>query len=446
MATSSSHKVGAPTSARRAKSQPVTFAGTPCRDGRVAGTPGVSAPPRGRRALAAEKRLLRGLLWRLGNPPIRLVLWDGQEIAARDTRPVAVLRIRDRRTLLELVVHPEVGFGDAYSDGRIELEGDLPEFLETMFSVAGPTITSGGSFRMRLAHWFWPRHFNTIGRSRRNVHHHYDITDEFYRMWLDEQMVYTCAYFPDPAMTIDEAQRAKMDYVCRKLRLRSGETVVEAGFGWGALALYMARHYGVRVRAYNLSHAQTRFARQRAKAEGLASQVEFIEDDYRNLSGRFDAFVSVGMLEHVGRRHYRRLGKVIDRCLKPEGRGLIHSIGRNRPVSFDGWTERRIFPGAYPPSLKEIMDVVEPFGFSVLDVENLRLHYAKTVEHWLARYRAHEDQVAEMFDARFVRTWRLYLAGSIAAFTTGALQLFQILFARAGVKELPWTRAWLYTQ
>ena len=398
------------------------------------------SPARAKRVYAAEKWLLR----RLGNPAIRLALWDGEEITTSDQPPVGTVRIGDRRTLLGLIVNPEVHFGDAYSDGRIEVQGDLLELLQTVFRAMWPTLTATGSLRGRLAHWLDCLQSNTIGRSRRNVHHHYDIKGDFYRLWLDKQMVYTCAYFPDPAMTIEEAQRAKMDYVCRKLRLREGETVVEAGFGWGALALHMARHYGVTVQAYNLSHEQTLFARQRAKAEGLSSQVEFIEDDYRNVSGRFDVFVSVGMLEHVGRKQYRTLGGVIDRCLKPAGRGLIHSIGRNQPAKMDAWIQRRVFPGAYPPTLREMMDVFEPYAFSVLDVENLRLHYAETLKHWLARYRTHEQEVAEMFDERFVRMWRLYLTGSISGFTTGTLQLFQILFARSGLNEIPWTRAGLY--
>jgi cyclopropane-fatty-acyl-phospholipid synthase len=150
------------------------------------------------------------------------------------------------------------------------------------------------------------------------------------------------------------------------------------------------------------------------------------------------------MLEHVGKQHYHQLGEVIHRCLKRTGRGLIHSIGRNQPVPFDGWTERRIFPGAYPPSLCEMLQILQPYGFSVLDVENLRQHYAQTLRHWLARYRAHEDQVIEMFDERFARMWRLYLTGSIAAFNTGTLQLFQVLFTRSASCEAPWTRGWLY--
>lgn len=403
-----------------------------------------SSPARGSQVIAAENWFLRQLLRRFGNPAIAIELWDGRRIVTSDDPPVASMRIHDRRALLEFLVNPELGFGDAYGDGKIEIEGDLLEFLETVSRSVWSANTLGGLLRTQSARWLSRIHSNTIGRSRRNVHHHYDIRDDFYRMWLDERMVYTCAYFSDPEMTLERAQIAKMDHVCRKLRLSPGQTVVEAGFGWGALAMHMVRHYGVRVRAYNLSHEQALFARRQARVEGLASQVEFIEDDYRNLSGRFDVFVSVGMLEHVGREHYHNLGKVIDGCLKPEGRGLIHSIGRNRPASLDAWTERRIFPGAYPPALKEIMDVFQPRDFSVLDVENLRMHYARTLEHWLDRYRAHEDRVAEMFDERFVRMWRLYLTGSIAAFTTGTLQLFQILFTRSGVNDIPWTRDWLY--
>jgi cyclopropane-fatty-acyl-phospholipid synthase len=312
----------------------------------------LQAPARTPRVYAAEKWLVRRLLRRLGNPAIRVALWDGQQITLSDQPPVATVRIHDRRTLLGLIVNPEVHFGDAYTDGRIEVDGDLLALLQTVFRAMWPTLTATGSLRGWLWYWLGRLHSNTAGRARRNVHHHYDIRGEFYRLWLDEQLVYTCAYFPDPAMTIEEAQRAKLDYVCRKLRLRPGETAVEAGFGWGALALHMARHYGVTVRAYNLSHEQVLFAQQRAKAEGLASQVEFIEDDYRNISGRYDVFVSVGMLEHVGPKHYRTLGEVIDRCLKPAGRGLIHSIGRNQPARRDAWIDRRIFPPIPPRSAR----------------------------------------------------------------------------------------------
>lgn len=198
------------------------------------------------------------------------------------------------------------------------------------------------------------------------------------------------------------------------------------------------------VSAYNISTEQIAFARERAKAEGLDGQVRFIEDDYRNVGGEFDAFVSVGMLEHVGPDNFRGLGEVIDRVLKETGRGLIHSIGLNYPRPMDPWTERHIFPGAAPPSLAQMMQIFEPFDFSVLDVENLRLHYARTLEHWLQRYEASFDRVTEMFDPEFARSWRLYLAGSLTSFKTGLLQLFQVSFARAGNNDIPWTREYLY--
>ena len=187
------------------------------------------------------------------------------------------------------------------------------------------------------------------------------------------------------------------------------------------------------------------FARERARTQGLEDRVQFIEDDYRNVDGEYDAFVSVGMLEHVGMEQYQALGTVIDRCLKPAGRGLIHTIGRDFPRPMDAWTERNIFPGACPPSLSQMMQLLEPFSFSVLDVENLRLHYAKTLEHWLQRYEANAGRVAQMFDPAFVRTWRLYLAGALAAFRSGDMQLFQLTFARSGQNRIPWTRQHLYS-
>jgi cyclopropane-fatty-acyl-phospholipid synthase len=176
----------------------------------------------------------------------------------------------------------------------------------------------------------------------------------------------------------------------------------------------------------------------------LEEKVEFIEDDYRNVQGKFDAFVSVGMLEHVGVDNYAALGDVIDRSLNDDGRGLIHSIGLNYPRAMDAWTERHIFPGANPPSLAEMMQIFEPYDFSVLDVENLRLHYAKTLEHWLQRYEDNIDLVTEMFDQEFARAWRLYLAGSLTAFKTGGMQLFQVSFSRASNNQIPATRQYLY--
>jgi len=386
-----------------------------------------------------DSLLLRRLAMRMGFAPLRYAL-GRSTLAPPAGPPVATLRFRDRRALLGLLLDPEVHFGDAYAEGRIEIEGDLVAALEAAYCA----LDSGG--RMKPLAWLgtWRRH--SPPRARHNVHRHYDLGNDFYALWLDEQLLYTCAYFESPEQSLEEAQVAKMDHVCRKLGLRPGETVVEAGCGWGALALHMARHYEVRVRAYNVSREQIAWARDRARREGLDGRVEFVEDDYRAIRERCDAFVSVGMLEHVGRRSYPELSHVIARSLDPTGgRGLLHFIGRDRPRPLNAWIRRRIFPGAYPPALAQVdEEVLGPARLAVVDVENLRAHYALTLRHWRERYEraAAEDRVGR--DGRFRRTWRLYLAGSEAAFRTGSLQLFQVVFAPRGSSGAPWTRRGLY--
>jgi len=256
--------------------------------------------------------------------------------------------------------------------------------------------------------------------------------------------VYTCAYFDTPSATLAEAQVAKLDHVCRKLKLRPGQKVIDAGCGWGALALHMAEHYGVNVKAYNISEEQVAYARERARDQGLEDRVEFCKQDYRTIDERCDRFVSIGMLEHVGLAHYRTLGELVRRCLKPDGLGLIHSIGRSHPARTDAWIVKHVFPGGHIPSLSEMMHVFEPQRFSVLDVENLRPHYARTCSMWLQNFEAVADEVADTYSEEFVRTWRLYLAGSAAGFASGTLQLFQVLFAPHGSRKVPWTRNYQY--
>ena len=390
-----------------------------------------------------ERWLLGRLLKSMGDPPLQIVLWNGEVITTTGQSPVARILFKKRRTILSVLRNPGLYFGDAYSVGDVEVEGDLIQALEYAYR-SGADMEKRWVSPSRILKWMNRSRSTALRRSRENIHHHYDIGNDFYRLWLDNDMVYTCAYYPTLAASLEEAQRAKLDLVCRKLRLRPGETVVEAGCGWGALARFMARHYGVTVKAMNISREQIAYAREAAAAEGLSDRVEFIEDDYRNIRGEFDVFVSVGMLEHVGKEHYHDLGGVINRSLKENGRGLLHSIGRNKPCPMNAWIDRRIFPGAYPPSLHEMMEILEPWDLSVLDVENLRLHYAKTIMDWLERYERVFDQVAEMYDENFARAWRMYLAGSIAGFTTGWLQLFQVVFTRSTVNDIPWTRSHLY--
>jgi len=392
-----------------------------------------------------ERRLVRRLLSLIGDPPLRVVLWNGEEIAPVEMTDSGGPRIliHSRRTLWRVLLDPFFQFPEGYGEGQIEVEGDLERLTDLIdqSALTVPRVSRWFTTLSRMFHW---AQRNTLAASKDNIHHHYDIGNEFYRLWLDENLLYSCGYFEEASTSLEQAQLAKMNHVCRKLWLRPGETVIEAGCGWGALALHMAKHFGVHVRAYNISSDQIEEARRRAREEKLDDRVEFILDDWRNITGQCNVFVSIGMLEHVGTANYRRLGAVIDGCLSGDGRGLIHAIGRNQRQPMDPWIERRIFPGAYPPSLGEMTTVFEPYDFSVLDVENLRLHYAETLRHWLTRYQRSREAVRSMYGERFTRTWQMYLASSIAAFETGSLQLFQVLFARPRLNQLPRTRSHQY--
>lgn len=392
-----------------------------------------------------HRRLLERMLVAFGQPNVTFELPGGEQVLpqAADVPSVGRICFADKGALWRIISDPMFQFGEMYSAGRLVIEGPIDEVTIELFRAMRRAGIRSNLF-MRWSTWLhWPRG-STLRDSQKNIHHHYDIGNDFYSKWLDERMAYTCAYFSEPSSTLEDAQCAKFDHLCRKLRLMPNMHVIEAGCGWGGLALHMARHYGVQVQAYNISHEQIGFARQRARDEGLDGRIEFFEADWRTIRGQCDAFVSVGMLEHVGHKNYRLLGQVIHRVLKSAGRGLIHCIGQNIPAPTGPWIERRIFPGANPPTLSAMMQIFEPNGFSVLDVENIRLHYALTLRHWLNRFQAHEQEIQAMFDDKFVRMWRFYLAGSLAAFETGSYQLFQVLFNRADNNDVEWTREYLY--
>ncbi len=391
-----------------------------------------------------DRNLILWVMKQVGNPRISIRLWNGDEFPVTRERSVACMEIRKRSALFDLLRSSSVGFGDCYMKGRIEVRGNLLEFANEI-TAAYTRKNDSGYYGPKIRSLMYALRRNSPLRSQYNVQHHYDLGNDFYEMWLDERMVYTCAYYDKPEATLAEAQVAKLDHVCRKLDLRPGQKVIEAGCGWGALAIHMAEHYGVDVVAYNNSIEQVTFARQRAEAKGLQGRVKFVHDDYRAIDERCDAFVSVGMLEHVGLANFRNLGALVKRCLKPDGLGLIHTIGRSFPNRTDAWIVKRIFPGGHIPSLSEMMNIFEPHKFSVIDVENLRPHYARTCADWLQNFDAVADEAERMYDREFVRMWRLYLAGSSAGFESGTLQLFQVLFTLGGNNKVPWTREYQYS-
>jgi cyclopropane-fatty-acyl-phospholipid synthase len=400
------------------------------------GTPSVhpAARPRDEAcSIPQEPPPLRRWLRRLVGPvPPRVELWNGTGMSLSDGPPVARVRLRRASALLGVALDPAGGFAEAYRRGHVEVEGDLAAALRGAFAARPPVLPRRTRSR------------RTARRAARDGRRHYDIGNDFFRLWLDERMVYSCAYFEDPGAGLDAAQVAKMDHICRKLDLRPGESVLDVGCGWGGLARHMAARYGARVTACNVSPEQIRWARARTREDGLENRITYVEDDFRNLRSVHDAFVSVGMLEHVGRAHYLEMGRTMRECLVEGGRGVMHFMGRTRPERVSRWIRRHIFPGTHAPALSEVTRLLfEPWD-RVTDVENLRQHYARTLALWRERFERHAAEIAARFDLAFVRTWRLYLAGSEAAFASGRLQLFQITFARERDAVVPWTRAGLY--
>jgi cyclopropane-fatty-acyl-phospholipid synthase len=388
-------------------------------------------------------RIGNRILLASGSPPVRIVLPDGISAGPPPGEARFTLRIRRWGALAALLVEPEMGFGEGYARGDIEVEGPLEEFCAEIH-LRREALGSGGWISRALSRYLDWTQRRSLGAARRHIRHHYDRGNDFYRLWLDREMVYTCAFFPREDASLEEAQIAKMERIARKLALAAGERVAEAGCGWGSFALYIPRVHGCRVRAFNISEEQIAWARRRARELGLEGRVEFVLDDYRNITGVYDAFVSIGMLEHVGKDHYDDLRDVIRRTIGDAGRGLLHFIGRTRPAPLSPWIRRRIFPGAYAPALSEALPLLESGNYRVMDIENLRPHYARTLRCWRERYEAALPEVRAMFGDEFARAWRLYLAGSEAAFRTGSLELYQVLFAGVRCTKKLWTRerAW----
>jgi cyclopropane-fatty-acyl-phospholipid synthase len=384
--------------------------------------------------MALLDRLFRTLI-RAG--PLTVVSSDGGRrsygMPREGLRPVTI-RLSGRGTEGRILRNPALGFGEAYMDGRLVVEdGDIRDLLELVaFNLAWEEDGAARALRWRPRRlgalwdsWNWQR------RARRNVAHHYDLSADFFRLFLDEDLQYSCAYFADPDMDLDAAQAAKKAHIAAKLRLAPGQHVLDIGCGWGGLALFLARAAGVSVHGITLSEEQLRIARARAEAEGLAGRVTFTLADYREVAGEYDRIVSVGMFEHVGPPHYGAFFRKCRELLAPDGLMLLHTIARaDGPAATDPFLAKYIFPGGYIPALSQIAPALERARLWPTDLEVLRLHYARTLAAWYDRTAAAGDEIARLYDDRFLRMWLFYLAGGIAAFRHDSFAVFQLQLAR----------------
>ncbi|GAB4188949.1 MAG: cyclopropane-fatty-acyl-phospholipid synthase family protein [Thalassobaculales bacterium] len=360
--------------------------------------------------------------------------------------PGVTIRLHDRRSEWRLAFDPQLGAGECYMDGTLTIEeGTLRDLLiigmVNYATLATHPLQRPLTLLRRL--WIDLIERNSIGRARRNVAHHYDLTGELYELFLDQDRQYSCAYFRDGRDSLEAAQQAKKSLIERKLLLKPGARVLDIGCGWGGLALHLARAGAAEVTGITLSREQHAVASERARAAGLADRVRFELMDYREVRGSFDRIVSVGMFEHVGTRHYGAFFARLHDLLAPDGVALLHSIGRSSgPGVTNPWIRKYIFPGGYSPALSEVLPAAERSGLWVTDVEILRLHYAETLRRWQDRFRANRDRIRALYDERFCRMWEFYLVGSEVAFSHSDHMVFQMQLSR-DPRAVPLTRDYL---
>lgn len=366
------------------------------------------------------------------------VKWpDGQLTTySGEPGPEALIALKDAGTVRRVGLNPALAIGEAYMDGGlVPVDCTIHDLLDLMLTNRSSEASQQELPRLHEIGGWLTRHiaqFNPATRARRNVAHHYDLNGRLYALFLDRDRQYSCAYFPTGNETLEEAQAAKKRHIAAKLRLdRPDLEVLDIGSGWGGLALALARDHGARVTGITLSREQLAESQARAAAEGLADRVRFALLDYRSLHGRFDRIVSVGMFEHVGVVHYRKFFDVVKRSLAPDGIALLHSIGRSTPPGgTNPWLTKYIFPGAYCPSLSEVLAAVEKTRLLVTDVEILRLHYAETLRHWRRRFAANRDAIASLYDERFCRMFEFYLSAAELTFRREGQMVFQLQMAR----------------
>ncbi|MBU2601159.1 MAG: cyclopropane-fatty-acyl-phospholipid synthase family protein [Actinobacteria bacterium] len=392
---------------------------------------------------ATIDRIFQQMSRELPDVSFRTRMWDGTEHQYGSGPQEFLLSINSAAALTDVLTRGSLGFGEAYMAGAVDVEGDLQALIRFAFLPTVSELHLGARDKGRLlAHAV--KHRNTQRRSRENVQHHYDLGNDFYRLWLDESMTYSCAYWGEECETLDQAQWAKYDHICRKLHLQPGDRLVDIGCGWGGMLAQAAAEYGVEGVGCTLSTEQHAYAERRLKDLGLHPRVRVELADYREVRGEFDKFVSIGMFEHVGEEYYGVFFDKVRELLVEGGIGVLHTIGKERERDIDPWVGKYIFPGAHLPTLAQIVQNMGERHLAVTDVENLRLHYAHTLEAWTASFEAHESEVRERLGDSFVRMWRFYLNSTCAGFKWGDSRVFQVAFTNGLRSDLPLTRAYLY--
>ena len=357
------------------------------------------------------------------------------------------INLLDKKLHYKLLINPDLYFGEAYTEGTLQIEnGSITEFLDIALMNIGRNEFNYISYLMNRLRgsYRYLTNFNFIKKSKMNVSHHYDISDDLYDLFLDPKRQYSCAYFKNENDDLETAQNNKIQHIIKKLNIKKDQKVLDIGCGWGGLAIEIAKTVNCEVTGITLSENQLKYATQRAKELNLDNQVKFKLIDYRELNDKFDRIVSVGMFEHVGRKFYKKFFKQVERLLKDDGVSLIHTIGSVMPPRDPHpWITKYIFPGGYTPSLSEVAKPVEKAGLVISDIEVLKLHYSYTLKNWKLNCLRNKDKIIQMFDEKFFRMWEFYLAGCEMAFKWGDQVVYQFQLTK-NYTSTPATRDYIY--
>ncbi|AKN33161.1 SAM-dependent methyltransferase [Clostridium carboxidivorans P7] len=390
--------------------------------------------------MSIDKIFYKNLFKNLFSDTCEVRFWDGEVEKYGEGESKFTIVFNEHISKADIIRDPFITFGEGYMTKKLDIEGDVQKVIESLYNNKESFLSNGNKYMDLIK-----RMSNTIKNSKEYIQHHYDIGNDFYKLWLDSTMTYSCGYFKANDDSLETAQKNKVRHILKKLCLEEGQTLLDIGCGWGELIITAAKQYKVKAMGITLSSEQFAKVNERIKDEGLEDLVQVKLTDYRELENvKFDRIVSVGMVEHVGKEHIGEYFNAVNNLLNEKGVSMLHCITAIGEGGTNTWIDKHIFPGGYIPSVKELIDNMTDYKFYLNDVESLRRHYGRTLEYWARNFENALPEIRKTKDETFIRMWRLYLDACAASFNCGNIDIHQFLFVKGVNNELPWTREYMY--